>query len=119
MAPPRPGKPTRASRSGRPIMVLLDLLGRRWVLRIIWELRGEPLGFRALQAACDGMSPSVLALRLEELVDAGIAEPRDGTYTLTDEGRLLREYLAPMRSWAERWAARVAENDAGPSPTAG
>ena len=29
----------RGSQSGRPIMALLDLLGRRWSLRIIWELR--------------------------------------------------------------------------------
>jgi DNA-binding HxlR family transcriptional regulator len=29
----------RGSKSGRPIMALLDLLGRRWTLRILWELR--------------------------------------------------------------------------------
>ncbi|HEV7693887.1 MAG TPA: hypothetical protein VGO52_23840 [Hyphomonadaceae bacterium] len=33
----------RGSRTGRPIMALLDLLGRRWTLRVIWELRGEPM----------------------------------------------------------------------------
>src|SRR5256885_7052823 len=39
----------RGSTTGRPIMVLLDLLGRRWVLRIVWELRDEPRRFRELQ----------------------------------------------------------------------
>ena len=39
---PRPGRPVRGSRSGRPVMALIDLIGRRWVLRIIWELRGCP-----------------------------------------------------------------------------
>ncbi|MGV2481272.1 UNVERIFIED_CONTAM: helix-turn-helix transcriptional regulator, partial [Salmonella enterica subsp. enterica serovar Weltevreden] len=53
-------KPVRGSSSGRPIMALLDLLGRRWTMRVIWELRGDPLSFRALQASCEGMSPSVL-----------------------------------------------------------
>jgi DNA-binding HxlR family transcriptional regulator len=53
---PRPGAPVRGSATGRPIMALLDLLGRRWALRIIWELRDGPLTFRDLQAACDGMS---------------------------------------------------------------
>ena len=33
----------RGSRSGRPIMALLDLLGRRWTLRILWELREQAL----------------------------------------------------------------------------
>ena len=36
----------RGSRTGRPIMALLDLLGRRWSLRILWELRGAPLTSR-------------------------------------------------------------------------
>ena len=31
----------RGSRTGRPVMALLDLLGRRWSLRIIWELRED------------------------------------------------------------------------------
>ena len=42
----------RGSRTGRPVMVLLDLLGRRGALRVLWELRGDPLTFRALQKAC-------------------------------------------------------------------
>ena len=33
----------RGSTTGRPIMVLLDLLGRRWTLRILWELREQTL----------------------------------------------------------------------------
>jgi DNA-binding HxlR family transcriptional regulator len=31
----------RGSRTGRPVMALLDLLGRRWTLRIVWELRED------------------------------------------------------------------------------
>src|SRR5207237_3071394 len=60
MAVPKPGRPVRGSRTGRPIMALLDLLGRRWALRILWEARHGPLSFRALRERCDGMSPSVL-----------------------------------------------------------
>src|SRR5258705_4529451 len=69
---PVPGRRARGSRSGRPIMALLDLLGRRWALRILWELRDATLVFRALRARCDTMSPSVLNQRLGELRDAGI-----------------------------------------------
>jgi len=42
---PLPGRAVRGSRSGRPVMALLDLLdllGRRWTLRLLWELHGEP-----------------------------------------------------------------------------
>ena len=55
------------SRSGRPIMALLDLLGRRWTLRILWELRAQPLTSRALRTACDEASPTVLQARLADL----------------------------------------------------
>ncbi len=48
-------------------MALLDLLGRRWALRVVWELRDGPLVFRALQERCAGMSSSVLNQRLREL----------------------------------------------------
>jgi DNA-binding HxlR family transcriptional regulator len=93
----------------RPIMALLDLLGRRWALRVIWELREEPLAFRALQERCAGMSSSVLNQRLRELRGAEIVElGRDG-YRLTGEGRRLLEAYRPLNAWAERWAARAAQ----------
>ena len=53
-----------ASNSGRPLMVLLDLLGRRWALRVLWELRDARATFRALQERCD-VSPTVLTKRLK------------------------------------------------------
>ncbi len=91
-------------------MALLDLLGRRWTLRILWELRtGESLTFRELQARCAEVSSSVLNDRLRELRDAGIvtARPRQG-YTLTREGAQLIEDLGPLDGWAKRWARRTA-----------
>src|SRR5882724_5109980 len=102
---PKPGKAVRGSRTGRPIMALLELLGRRWMLRIMWELRGDTaLGFRELQSVCDGMSPSVLSQRLRELCDAEILAMSDAGYLLTADGRNLLHLLVPLQSWAERWA---------------
>jgi DNA-binding HxlR family transcriptional regulator len=90
------------------MMALLDLLGRRWTLRVIWELRdGKPQTFRELQKRCDGMSSSVLAQRLAELGDAGIVAVADSGYTLTREGASLMEALDPLRDWSGRWARRV------------
>lgn len=97
-------KPVRGSKSGRPIMALLDLLGRRWTLRVVWELRGGPLSFRALQAACEGMSPSVLNQRLAELREALIIEAGADGYALTPRGRELMALFEPIHRWAESWA---------------
>jgi DNA-binding HxlR family transcriptional regulator len=76
------------------------------VLRIIWELRERGAGFRELQLRCEGMSPSVLSQRLRELDEAGVLELADSRYALSSEGRELLAGLAPLRSWAERWARR-------------
>jgi DNA-binding HxlR family transcriptional regulator len=106
---PRPGGPARGSATGRPIMALLDLLGRRWTLRVIWELREGPLTFRELQARCGATSSSVLNERLAELRAAGIAETSASGYRLTDEGHQLLAIYPPVQAWAERWARRERE----------
>ena len=86
-------------------MVLLDLLGRRWALRVLWELRDGPLTFRELRERCDAMSPSVLNDRLSELRDAGIVV-HSGGYELTADGRELCKTLTEFDAWANRWAQR-------------
>ena len=97
--------------SKRPIVALLDLLGRRWTMRVIWELRAGPLSFRDLQTACGGMSSSVLNERLAELREAGLAEQAVGGYRLSAMGFELLDLFEPLNSWAKRWAARR-----GPGP---
>ena len=70
----------RGSKTGRPVMALLDLLGRRWTLRIVWELR-----------------------------EAGLVELLAGDgYRLTPLGRELMESFLPLHHFAERWSKRTA-----------
>lgn len=85
----------------RPIMVLLDAVGKRWSLRILWELRGGPLTFRALRAAADDVSPSVLNGRLAELRELGIVEAGDAGYAMTESGRELGDVLVALSAWAD------------------
>jgi DNA-binding HxlR family transcriptional regulator len=84
-------------------MVALDLLGRRTAMRILWELRAEPLSFRALQEACETNS-RLLNIRLTELKEAGLVEHAAGGYRLTEQGRGLGRALEPLYAWAEGWA---------------
>ena len=104
---PKPGRAVRGSRTGRPIMALLDLLGQRWTLRVVWELRGGRLTFRALQDACGGMSPSVLNGRLKALRDSSLVDAVGSEgYGLTPLGREFLEVFLPVVEWAKRWARR-------------
>jgi DNA-binding HxlR family transcriptional regulator len=80
----------------------LDLLGRRWALRIVWELRRSTLSFSELRERT-GISPSVLSLRLRELVQADVLE-RDVVrrYRLSGRGRELARILYELNRWAEQ-----------------
>jgi DNA-binding HxlR family transcriptional regulator len=90
-------------------MALLDLLGRRWTLRVLWELRdGGALTFRELQARCGEISSSVLNDRLRELREAAIVTAEHGGgYQLSSEGSELLQALGPLDEWARRWARRM------------
>lgn len=83
-------------------MAALDLLGRRGALRVLWELRGEALTFRALQQAC-ATNPALLNTRLKELREAGLVV-HDGGYGLSPMGQQLLAALWPLQDWAEDWA---------------
>jgi DNA-binding HxlR family transcriptional regulator len=87
-------------------MALLDLLGRRWALRLVWDLRDRRLNFRDLLELLDGNS-GALNTRIKELRQAGIVDHLDGHgYGLTPEGKKLLESLLPLHHWAESWAKR-------------
>ena len=87
-------------------MVLLDLLGRRNTLRVLWELSQSrsPLKFRALQVAA-GTNPTVLNARLKELRAARLVNHGSEGYELTPEGRSLLHLILPLHQWAEAWAS--------------
>lgn len=88
--------------SQRPIMHLLDLLGRRWTLRIIWELQSGPLTARTLRSCCDNASPTVLNARLKELREAQLVELVPGSgYALTSRGKDLFDAFEPLYIFAE------------------
>jgi DNA-binding HxlR family transcriptional regulator len=85
----------------RAVDGVLDLLGRRWSLRLVWELRRNTLSFSELRER-SGISPSVLSARLRELADAGVVErAADRRYRLSGRGRELARILFELNRWAE------------------
>jgi len=88
-------------------MVLLDVLGQRWTLRILWELRDGTATFRALQARCDAISPTVLNSRLKALRAMALIEVAEGGYALTQRGLELGRHFARLDQWANGWAAEL------------
>ena len=94
-------------------MAAFDLVGRRWVLRIVWELHrgGRPLTFRELRDACDDISSSVLTRRLHQLAETRITAHTGEGYELTATGQGLVDSLRPMLEWARAWDDELARGD--------
>jgi DNA-binding HxlR family transcriptional regulator len=93
-------------------MALLDLLGRRMTLRILWELRERQLTFRALQQAAE-TNPSVLNARLKELRGARLVEHSSNGYALAQPGKDLLATFLPLHAWAETWAELLKTGNLG------
>ena len=90
------------------IAEIIELLGKKWVMRIIWELRSGPLPFRELQAACGDISPTTLNSRLKLLKHSLLVENQDSQgYGLSPLGEELLEIYQPLKGWAIKWQKRL------------
>jgi len=88
----------------------LDVLGQRWMLLVVRELLMGSRRFGEVRRGLPRISRTMLAARLHELVDTGIArrgEDGDGPfYELTPEGKGLEGTLRELGVWGQRWLPR-------------
>ncbi|MET9487510.1 helix-turn-helix domain-containing protein [Nocardia sp. NPDC006630] len=102
---PAVGK-SRAQHSAAPLLAAMDLLGQRWMLRVIWELEPGPLGFLELRRRMGNCSSSMLSVRMQRLQEAGVVVKKpDKSYELTEAGTELGQALEPLWQWSQRWGA--------------
>ena len=95
----------------------LDVVGDRWTLLIVRELRPGPRRFTDLVDGLPGVSRKLLTERLRELERNGIIARRDlpppaarQVYELTEDGRDLATAMAPLIAWGSR---RIGERGSG------
>jgi DNA-binding HxlR family transcriptional regulator len=93
-----------------PIARAAEVLGDRWTLLIVREMNFGVRHFNELERCLPGISRSVLAQRLRQLVAAGLiarkttASSRATEYELTAAGRDLKPALQALGNWAATWA---------------
>ena len=98
---------TEVASSTRPIMQLIDLLGTKWIMRILWEMNAGPCTFRELQDRCGGISPTMINNRMKDLIAGNLVDKDSPNgYQLTELGQELLELFAPLNQWAEKWAEK-------------
>ncbi|MFI6323613.1 winged helix-turn-helix transcriptional regulator [Nonomuraea sp. NPDC050556] len=92
-----------------PIAHALDMIGERWALLVVRELRLGPRRYADLQAALPGIGPSVLTQRLRDLEEVGVLRRQtlpppaaSKIYELTEWGAELEPVFAALRVWGMR-----------------
>jgi DNA-binding HxlR family transcriptional regulator len=91
--------------TNRPIMVLLDVLGERWSLRVLWELRDGRLTFRKLRERCDNVSPTSLNKRIKQLRHHKWIDNIVVGFGYSEWGEVLSEHLIELSKWSDRWGS--------------
>lgn len=87
----------------------MDLIGKRWVGLILYELLDGPQRFNQMQADLP-ISGRLLSERLKELEKEGIVNrhvyteiPVRVEYSLTDKGMNLKNTIDEIEKWSKEW----------------
>jgi len=116
-AAPRPPHRSRAERRAAALRsegaatAALNVLGQKWVMRIVRVLGERTQRFCELQDALGGANSATLSQRLKLLEDEGLVDrikisevPPWVEYSLTTKGSDLRRAIVGIDRWADRWA---------------
>ncbi|GED19599.1 winged helix-turn-helix transcriptional regulator [Kurthia gibsonii] len=87
----------------------MDLIGKRWVGLILYDLLDGPRRFNQIQSSLP-ISGRLLSERLKELEKEGIVErhvytevPIRVEYRLTDKGMSLESTIRSIEKWSKEW----------------
>lgn len=96
-----------------PVVKTVNIIGKKWVLMIIYYLTKGEKRFNELKANLDGISSKTLSLSLSDLTRAGIVKrdvypdsPIRAVYSLTQKGKELEKVMHAMRAWGECWVGK-------------
>lgn len=100
-----------------PVHAVLDLIGGKWKVLILYHLMDGTRRFNELQRCMPAVTQRMLTLQLRELEADGIVHrevypqvPPKVEYSLTDFGRTLQPVVRSMHDWGEAHTAECAEH---------
>ena len=101
-----------------PVATTVQLIGNKWKLLILRNLRMRPWRFNELQKSLEGISQKVLTESLRSMEADGIivrtvyAEvPPRVEYTLTNLGYSLQPIMDAMWSWGENYKKKLSAEE--------
>lgn len=93
-----------------PVEALSNILGKKWVAIIIWELQDKKLRFGELQRAVEGCTKKMLIQQLDLLIENNIVKNDkktnnntvESTYYLSNSGLNLLPIMETMICWSNK-----------------
>ena len=108
---------TRNRTEACPIEELMDILGGRWKVFILWELIQQPRRSSELRKSIPPITQKVFVEQLRDLEDCGLVKrtvypsvPPRVEYEATPLGQSLREILKNMCHWSSENMEKVRES---------
>jgi DNA-binding HxlR family transcriptional regulator len=102
--------------AGCPIEELMDMLGGRWKVFILWELIKGPRRSGELRKSIPPITQKVFVEQIRDLEDCGLVKrtiypsvPPRVEYEATELGQSLREILKNMCHWSSENMEKVRE----------
>ncbi len=99
-----------------PVATAVALVGGKWKLLILRNLRSRPWRFNELQRDLEGISQKVLTGSLRQMIDDGLVYRRDYQevpprveYGLTDLGKEMLPIIDALANFGNYYKAVVAE----------
>lgn len=93
-----------------PVEALSNILGKKWVAIIIWELQDKKLRFGELQRSVEGCTKKMLIQQLDLLIENNIVKNEkktnnntvESTYYLSNAGLNLLPIMETMIHWSNK-----------------
>ena len=96
-----------------PVATTVQLIGNKWKLHIIRNLRVRPWRFNELQKSLEGISQKVLTDSLRSMESDGIVTrtvypevPPRVEYALSELGESMRPIIDAMEAWGKEYKKR-------------
>jgi DNA-binding HxlR family transcriptional regulator len=95
-----------------PIEQLFNILGKKWVAKIIWKIHDNKIRFGELQRSIDGCSKKMLVQQLELLIENNIVindkklinNNIESTYYLSESGLTILNVMKKMVDWSNEYS---------------
>ncbi len=96
-----------------PIEITVNILGGKWKILLLWDLKEGPLRFSEMMQTRPGITERMLSRQLKALQKSGLVTrtayaevPPKVEYALSEEGKSLLPVLNVLEAWGHYKAAQ-------------